>query len=109
MSAADDLEEFYVHTVTVDLPGTTGPWGDVPGGVSEPMRCFVDDTRQLVRDAQGTEIVSSTTITAPREYFDAFNPGTTVHLPHRDAEVITVADADSRELDLPDHIEIMLT
>lgn len=109
MSAADELEEFYVHTVTVELPGTAGPWGDTPGGTSEPMRCFIDDTRQLVRDAQGAETVSSTTITAPREYFGVFTPGTTVHLTHRDAEVISVADADSRTLDLPDHIEVSLT
>jgi hypothetical protein len=109
MSAADDLEEFYVHTVTATPPGVEGPWGVTPGETSDPLRCFIDDTRRLVRDQQGTETVSSTTLTAPREYFDAFPLGATVHLPHRDAEVIAIADAESGPLDLPDHIEVILT
>lgn len=109
MSGADELEEFYVHTVTVDLPGTEGGWGSTPGRTSEPLRCFIDDSRRLVRDAQGTEVVSETTLTGPREHLALFSLGATVHLPHRDAEVIHVADASSGALDLPDHIEVMLT
>lgn len=108
MSAAEDLEEFYVHTVTVDVVTGGGPWGDEVT-TSDPLRCFVDDSRSFVRDSNGVEVVSSTTITAPPEYRENFTPGTTVHLPHRDAQVIAVAVADSAALDLPDHIEVALT
>jgi hypothetical protein len=109
MSAADELEEFYVHTVTVETPGAEGPWGNEPGTTSDPLRCFVDDTRRLVRDAQGTEVVSESSLTAPPEFFTEFTVGATVNLPHRQAEVISVGVADSAGLDLPDHIEVMLT
>ena len=109
MSAADELDEFYVHEVTVELPGVEGPWGAEPGGTSDLIRCFVDDTRRLVRDAQGTETVSESSLTAPPEFFDQFTPGATVNLPHRKAEVISVGVADSAGLDLPDHIEVYLT
>jgi hypothetical protein len=61
------------------------------------------------RHAQGTETVSESSLTAPPEFFDQFNPGATVNLPHRQAEVISVGVADSAGLDLPDHIEVMLT
>ena len=106
--SAEDLEEFYVHTVTVDTTISTGPWGDEVT-TSEPLRCFVDDSRSYVRDSNGAEVVSSTTITAPPEFRELFTPGATVHLPHRDAQVIAVAVADSGDMDLPDHIEIALT
>ena len=53
MSTADELEDFYVLTVTVELPGVEGPWGPEPGATSPPLRCFVDDTRRLVRDPLG--------------------------------------------------------
>ena len=107
--SADELEFFYVHSVTVELPGVEGPWGTEPGGTSEPIRCFVDDTRRLVRDAQGTETVSESSLTAPPEFFDQFKPGATVNLPHRQAEVISVGLAESLGLDLPDHVEVFVT
>ena len=47
--SADELEFFYVHTVTVELPGDEGPWGAEPGGTSEPIRCFVDVEKTATR------------------------------------------------------------
>lgn len=107
-SSASDLEDFYVHTVTVDVVTGGGPWGDTVQE-SDPLRCFIDDSRSFVRDNNGTEVVSSTTITAPPEYADLFTPAAGVNLPNRKAEVIAVAIADSKDLDLPDHIEVSLT
>lgn len=109
MSAADELEEFYVHTVTVEVPGAEGPWGPEPGTTSELLRCFVDDTRRLVRDAQGTETVSESSLTGPPEHFDQYKVGAKVNLPHRQAEVISVGLAESHGLDLPDHVFVYLT
>jgi hypothetical protein len=106
--SADDLEEFYVHTVDVETFEGGGSWGESytphPG-----LRCFIDDSRRLVRDGQGAEVVSETTITAPPEYAPLFTPGSRVILPHRAASVITVAVAESGGLDLPDHVEAALT
>jgi hypothetical protein len=109
MSASHELEEFFVHTVTVEVPGTEGPWGPEPGTTSGPIWCFVDDTRRLVRDAQGTEVVSESSLTASPWAFEEFPIGATVNLPHRRAEVISVGLAESHGLDLPDHVEVNLT
>lgn len=107
MSAAE-LEDFYVHTVAVRTLTGSGAWGDTYEDHAG-VRCFVDDSRTMVRDEQGTEVVSSSTLTCPVEYAGIFAPGSTVALPHREATVIGVAHAESGPLDLPDHIEVALT
>lgn len=109
MSAADELEEFFVHSVTVVTPGEEGPWGPSEGTTSDPLRCFIDDTRRLVRDQQGTEVVSESSLTGPLEHHDQYPVGATVNLPYRQAEVISVSVADGRSLDLPDHVQVFVT
>ena len=106
--SAEDLEDFYFHSVTVDVVTSGGSWGDTVEP-SQPLRCFIDEGRSIVRDSNGAEVVSSTTITFPPEYADLLNPGGTVHLPDRAAGIIAVSRADSGPLDLPDHIEVSLT
>lgn len=107
--SAGELEDFYVLTVTTEAPGVEGPWGAEPGATSPPLRCFIDDTRRLIRDAQGTEVVSESVLTAPKELLEHFPVGARVNLPHRKAEVVAVGVAESGDLDLPDHLEAYLT
>lgn len=108
MSTADELEEFYVHTVTVNTLTGAGAWGDTYE-THAGVRCFIDETRALVRDAQGSEVISETTLTLPTEYAGIFLPGSTVDLPDRTATLIKAGAATSGPLDLPDHIEVHLT
>lgn len=108
MSAADELEDFYDDTVTVrTLTGTGGM-----GNIYEPtddVRCFVDNTRAVVRDADGTETISESTLTCPPEYAGIFQPGSQVTLEDRVSTVIKAAHARPGRLDLPAHVEVSLT
>ncbi|WP_313816350.1 hypothetical protein [Citricoccus sp.] len=107
MSAAD-LEEFYVHQATVRTLQSGGAWGDT-FAPDRAARCFIDETRTLVRDGTGAEVISETTLTTPPEYDGWFLPGSEVDLPKRTATVIKAGLANSGPLDLPDHLEVALT
>lgn len=108
MSAADEIAEFYVHSVTVERLAGAQPWGDV---YDPPVtvRCFVDEDRRFVRDGAGREVVSEATLTAPPEAAQHFTPGSVVTVNGRRAQVIKAARAESHDLGLPDHTEITLT
>lgn len=108
MSTAVELEEFYVHTITVQTLIGDDSWGP-SYEATENVRCFIDETRTIVRDAQGAEVISETTVTAPPEYAGIFLPGSLVMLPTREATVIKAGHASSGPLDLPDHVEVSLT
>lgn len=108
MSAADELEDFYSDTVTVRTLTGTGGWGDTYT-ITENVRCFLDETRTLVRDGAGAEIISETTLTGPEEYAGIFLPGSEVILLTRTANVIKAAHAKPGPLDLPAHVEVWLT
>lgn len=108
MSTADELEDFYVHTIDINTLTGAGAWGNTYEA-HENIRCFIDETRTIVRDAQGAEVISETTLTAPPEFAGIFLPGSLVTLPTREATVIKAGHATSGPLDLPDHVEIWLT
>lgn len=99
-----DLDDFYVHTVTITPVAGEGAYGTTYG-TPVPVACFVDETTRLVRDQDGAEVVSSATIFAAPGTVAA--TGSTVRLPSgRDATVITTQTHDSGPLDLPDHAAI---
>ncbi|UQN29479.1 hypothetical protein [Brachybacterium kimchii] len=104
-----ELSSMFIHQVTVDTFQGAGAWGDTYAPTSDPIACFVDDTLQLVRDTEGTEVVSSTTVYAPLDAADLFTVGTVVHLRKRDAQVIGANRRDGEALGLPSHVEATLT
>ncbi|UTT40250.1 hypothetical protein NMP99_03055 [Glutamicibacter mishrai] len=108
MSAADELEDFYDKTVTVRTLVGSDSWGD-QWTETTGVRCFLDETRTLVRDGAGAEVISETTLTGPPEYASLFTPGSEVILPTRTANVIKAGVADPGLLDLPAHVEVALT
>ncbi|WP_440100026.1 hypothetical protein [Streptosporangium sp. H16] len=92
------------HTAIIEPFEGDGAYGAVYGPeVTE--RCLVDDERRLVRDAQGAETVSDTTI--------FFRPGTRcpegsrVTVNGRVTTVITSFNRDSGGLPTPDHVEVV--
>lgn len=103
-----DLDDFYVHSLTVETLTGTGAQGDVYANpVSVPG--WLEDKRRLVRDKDGQEVVSSSFFSCDNTHLAKFTPDTKVTIDGRTAFVIGVANYTSGELDLPDHLEIDLT
>lgn len=109
MSADDDLNGLFMHTVKVETYQGTGAYGDTWGPKSGDMPALVDHSRRLVRDERGSEVVSEATVRLPLSYADAFPPGSRVHLRTRTATVISRKEWDGTALDLPSHVEVTLT
>lgn len=111
----DDLADFYVHTVTVEtLQGTDGYGRErfAAPVVLAPMNstgCFVEQKRRMVRDKDGAEVISETTIATYPAAHALFAPGSRVTVRGVESRVITAALADSGDLDLPDHTLVALT
>jgi hypothetical protein len=95
--------------ITVEPYQGDGPWGPSYG---EPVtvRALMDAARRLVRDAEGAEVVSGTTVRVRLVDAGHFPPGSRVTLPDGTAPtVITTARHDGRTLPVPSHLEVSLT
>lgn len=98
-----------VHTVTVETHTGEDPFGNVNTTLSDPIPGFLDDSRALVRNAAGDQVVSESTFYTGKEHKALFAPESLVHLPDRVATVINVKTADSGPLGLPDHLAVVLS
>ena len=113
----DDLEEFYVHTISVQTLTGSGGMGDtyadplvLSPDADPPSGVMVDDKRRLVRSASGEETTSETTIFGRPALAAVIVAESLVTLPSgRVATVITTSSLDSGAMDLPDHFEANLT
>jgi len=111
---ADDREDFYVHTISVQTLTGTGGMGDTYAApaILDPATdtgVFVDDKRKLVRTGDA-EVISETTIYGRPALATILLEGSLVTLPSgRVATVITIGARDSGALDLPDHVEAACT
>lgn len=105
----DELDELFMHTVTVETFQGSGAYGDTWADESSPVPCFLDAARKRVRDENGDEVVSEATVLLPLGHIDAFTPGSRVHVRGRTALVITSKAWDGDALDLPSHGEVTLT
>jgi len=104
---ADELNAFWVHTVTV-TPRVQSSYGPVDG---EPVTVpgFLDESTRLVRADNGEQVVSSSTWYCALTHADLFAPGTKVTTPYGTAtEVIGRQRHSAGGLDLPEHVEVQL-
>lgn len=103
-----DLDDFYVHTVTVETKTGTGAYGDV---YAEPVDvdCWLEPKRRLVRNKDGQEVLSSSFLSCPVPEEPKFVPDSKVTHNGHTALVIGVNTLTSGALQLPDHLEIDLT
>lgn len=113
--SADDLSEFFVHTVTVEtMLGTNGYGEDVfaPPVVLDPAEdngCLVEEGARLVRSSDGEQEVSTTQIYTRPTNAPLFAPNSRVTVHGKQARVISTGPNVSGPLDLPDHVVIDLT
>jgi len=97
------------HRVTVQPYEGSGAMGDVFGTGIPDVPCMLDDTRKLVRDPEGVEVVSETTLVTRRQYAGKFEPGSRVTLPRRTATVISCAERTDGGMGGWQHLEVVLS
>lgn len=101
---------WFVQTVTVaTYLGTRG--GVAAFDTAAQRSCWVEETTDLIRDANGIEVVSTAKVFGPLADRAVYTVGSTVTLPSgRVARVLALAVHDSGSLDLGlDHVEAHLT
>lgn len=117
------ISKFFVHTVTVQTwLGVDGYGENVYAKntvtLAPPNGVFADDSRKLVRNKDGEQVVSETTIYTSTVNTALFVPDSLVWVnpasdddlaPERAARVIKVNANDSGPLGLPDHVAVTLT
>lgn len=105
-----DLDDFMVHAVVLRPFSGMGSHGAVLAA-ARTRRCFVDGKRRLVRDRDGAQVISETTLYDTDLGAEAlYKPRGQVTLPSGQvATVIACHRRDGGALDLPDHLEVNLT
>jgi hypothetical protein len=107
MSAAD-LDEFWVHTITVETyggeAGSTTLYADP---VTVP--CFIDGGQKVTRATTGEILVVAAPVYAPISAADVLVPKSKVTIRGRAAQIVAATVHDSGDMDLPDHVEVTLT
>lgn len=111
--SASEMDEFYVHTATVETYlGTNGYGADTfaaPVVLAPPNGCLIEPKRRLVRDSTGEQVISETTVYTYPANAALFAPSSRVTINGTVSRVIVVAPFESGDLDLPDHVVINLT
>jgi len=112
MSVADELTPWFRHSVSIERLIGTGPFGDSYAAVTSEL-AMVDDKRRLVRAADGSQVVSSTTIylAAGTAYVSTGSRVTlpaTFGVPQRRSIVLASSVHDGGGQPTPDHLELAL-
>ena len=102
------LDDFYVHTVSVETKTGSGAYGDVYAAPAD-VPCWLEPKRRLVRNKDGQEVLSSSFLSCDVAHAPKFEPDSKVTHDGRTAYVIGVNTFTSGPLELPDHLEIDLT
>lgn len=99
-----DLPGFLLrHTVLVQPFEGEGPIGP-EYGEQTAVACFVDDKRRMVRDADGSEVVSETTVYM--RLGETCPPGSRLVVNGRTTYAITSSPRDGGGLPVPNHLEV---
>jgi hypothetical protein len=106
----DPLAGWYTHQVTVERFIGTGAFGD-SYAAQDVVLMAVDDKRRLVRAADGSQVVSETSVAHPLG-ITAIPPRSKVTLPAtfggRRTIVIASSVGDGGGMPTPDHVELAL-
>lgn len=95
------FDEWFTHTVDVQTPNPPDWKGARTSTPHTGVRCRIEDSTQLSRDANGAEFASSTRLhLAVRAEAAWFPPGATVTVRSRTAEVGSIDVVDEGDPDL---------
>lgn len=110
MKTVDPLADWWRHQVTIAPLIGHGAYGPVHGEPEDHLARISGKARQ-VRDKDGTEVLSTVTVTLPITAGHV-PTGSTVTLPAthggREATVIATAVSDGGGLPTPDHVSLHL-
>ncbi|MDX3065396.1 hypothetical protein PV518_25005 [Streptomyces sp. ND04-05B] len=96
------------HEVTVEAKEGEGPYGPTYAA-PVTVRCFVEQKTRLVRNAEGDEVVSSSTVFCQLDALAQPPPKSRVTLADgTKTKVIAAHRNDGAGLPTPDHFEIQL-
>jgi len=97
------------HRVTVKALTGNGAYGPEYATGVPNVPCMLDDSRKLVRNGDGDEVVSETTLICRLQHAALFTPGSEVTLPRRTAHVIGVAERTDDDMGAWQHLEVTLS
>lgn len=105
------LPQFLLDTMGKDVTvkpylGVNAATGADVYDADVPLVAIVDDTRRLIRDANGNQVISETTVMLPLG--TNCPPKSLVVLPTRTATVLGVSEIDGGTLPVPSHLEVAL-
>lgn len=102
------LEIFGDHTITAWHTVQTA-YGPQKGPERQITSCMVVEENKLVRDSNGSEIVSTAQAAIPPEARQGLEPGTMVRLPSgRETTIISVDSVEPLSLPLPSFVRLNL-
>ena len=101
------IEDFYVHTVSVETHTGAGAFGDTYN-TPATVHGFLEGKIQLVRATDGQQVVSNSTFYCAVADGARFTPDSKVTTGDRTAYVISQNTNDAPGLSLPDHTAIYL-
>lgn len=102
------LDIFGDHTITAWQTVQTA-YGPQKGAERQITGCMVVEENKLVRDSNGSEIVSTAQAAIPPEARRDLEPGTMVRLPSgRETTIISVESVMPMRLDLPSFVRLNL-
>lgn len=106
------IARWFVHTITVETylgSGGYGPMFAAPVTLAPPNGCWVDNSRRTVRNKDGVQVVSETTVATAAANAALFTPDSRVTVNGVVSSVIKTNTGDSGPLGLPtDHLEVNL-
>lgn len=105
----DDIDDFYVHTVTVETYQGTNGYGEDTFAAPVTVVGFLDDSRRLVRGADAEQVISESQFYTRPENGALFTAESRVTADGSVSRVIRTNVNMSGNLDLPDHAVISLT
>lgn len=105
MSGIARLFTQQVTVETLTAPTSFGEQYAAPVTVT----CFINDTRNLIRNGEGEQVVSETTLYAPLSTESTFAEGSRVTVNGRHARVLKLSRRDSAGPVNAHHVQVALT
>lgn len=105
--SASDLDEFLVHTVTVETWQGTTATGVEQYAAAVTIPCYLESARKLVAVGDGEHVRFATTLYAHPQHGPVFQPRSRVHIDdHPTPGRVVEVNVNTLTADFPEHVEV---